>query len=257
MSSCREVEPFLTPYADDEVESSARAAVEAHLGACPPCRERVTSERAARELVQTRKDVLRGCASDHLKRRCAGQRAAGASAPAAPVRRVPRRALIPLSVAATFLLAVAGILLFGVNQTVEALAAQLALDHVKCFQFQPTGPGSADAEALGLEWSKKRGWALKVPASSREQDLELLAVRRCASTQGLTAHLMYKWRGAPLSVYVLNSRAPGLPRVEQFVEKLGQDTIVWSRDGRTYAVVARAERAELEPIVRYVKIAAR
>jgi hypothetical protein len=67
---------------------------------------------------------------------------------------------------------------------------------------------------------------------------------------------MYQWRGAPLSVYVLNSAPPDATEVEHFVEKLGQEAIVWSRDGRTYAVVARGLQSELEPVVKYVKISA-
>jgi hypothetical protein len=66
--------------------------------------------------------------------------------------------------------------------------------------------------------------------------------------------MMYRWRGAPLSVYVLNSASTRAGGVEQFVEKIGQEAIVWSHDGRTYAVVARGKRSELEPVVKYVKV---
>ena len=65
-----------------------------------------------------------------------------------------------------------------------------------------------DAKLLSREWAEARGWAVKVPESEPVEQLELLGIRRCISTEGTTAHLMYKWRGQPLSVYVLNSEDP-------------------------------------------------
>jgi hypothetical protein len=162
---------------------------------------------------------------------------------------------LPLSIAATILLGLGSIFFFGFNQNVEVLAAQLALDHVKCFQFAPeplTSP--PDAALLAKEWYSKRGWPVKIPASDASNDLELLAVRRCGSTEGITAHMMYKWRGAPLSVYVLNNASTNAGGVDQFVEKVGQEAVIWSQDGRTYAVVARGKPSELDPVVKYVKV---
>ncbi len=51
---------------------------------------------------------------------------------------------------------------------------------------------------------------------------------------------MYKWRGQPLSVYVLNSAAKFDPHDERLVSRLGQKAVIWSDAGRTYAVVGRA-----------------
>jgi hypothetical protein len=64
---------------------------------------------------------------------------------------------------------------------------------------------------------------------------------------------MYKWRGEPFSVYILNSAESGAGSRDQFIEKLGQDAIIWSDRGRTYAIVARARPSELEQVARYVK----
>jgi anti-sigma factor RsiW len=254
MSRCRDLEPLLTPYVDGEAGSADRATVDEHLDRCPPCREGVTGERAARDVLAARRTELRASASEQLKKRCAACLTVSAPAGAASARRwTPRRSLLPLSMAATLILAVAGALFFGLTNSVEALAAQLAVDHVKCFQFAPDPSGRVDALALGQQWTSTRGWHLKVPDSSPAEHLELLTVRRCASTEGLTAHVMYRWKGAPLSVYVLNNNEPRAPARGRFVEKLGQDAVIWSERGRTYAVVARAPRAELEPVVQHVR----
>jgi anti-sigma factor RsiW len=91
-----------------------------------------------------------------------------------------------------------------------------------------------------------------VPSSAPDRQLVLLDVRRCLSSDGLTAHMLYRWRGQPLSVYVLNSA-----RVQNFevrtVDKLGEEEVMWSRGGRTYAVVGRGRRADLEQFAKYVQ----
>jgi anti-sigma factor RsiW len=257
MADCRDLEPMLAPYVDGDADQKARAAVDAHLKQCPPCRDRVTGEQVARGVLVARRDGLKACASDLLKQRCAAHarttaKAAGAGV-TAPASR-PR--WLPLSIAAAILIGIgSAFFLLGLNQNVEVLAAQLALDHVKCFQFPPEPSTTRpDPELLAKDWFSSRGWPVKIPASDASNDLELLAVRRCGSTEGITAHMMYRWRGTPLSVYVLNNASTRTGGVEQLVEKIGQEAVVWSHDGRTYAVVARAKPSELEPVVKYVKV---
>jgi anti-sigma factor RsiW len=94
---------------------------------------------------------------------------------------------------------------------------------------------------------------LKVPASAPVEKLELLGIRRCISTEGLTAHMMYRWRGEPLSVFVLNRASSRVGTVQRVVEKLGQEAVIWSTRDRTYAVVARGRRSEIEQVAQYVR----
>jgi anti-sigma factor RsiW len=261
MSKCSDLEPMFAPYVDGATEPQARAAVEAHLSKCPPCRERVTVERVAREMVHARRDSLRGCASDHLRSRCAAQRAVATIGAAAARFRSPsfvRRTLVPLSLAASIVL-VASILFITLGKQVEVLAAQFAADHVKCFQFSSTDVAQPppDAGLLSQKWARERGWSLKIPASTADYDLELLGIRRCGSTDGTAAHMMYRWRGEPLSVYVMNNESKRAREQEQFVETLGKDAVIWKHAGRTYAIVADASRSDLEPVVRYVRASAR
>jgi anti-sigma factor (TIGR02949 family) len=255
MADCREVESSLTAYVDGECAGSDCETIEAHLQTCPSCRTRVASERAAHDLLRAKCRDLRGCAPEALRRRCAAQRAA------ASARKSVfggRRTWVPLSLAATLVLATGVFLLFGWGSSVETYAAQLAVDHLKCFQRIESATAD-DAETLGQKWQASYGWPLRIAEPSDPERLQLVGVRRCGSTKGRTAHIMYRWRGEPLSVYVLNDRLEAAadtsehPDAHDAVSKFGEQEIIWSSKGRTYAVVARAPIADLERVARYVR----
>lgn len=255
MSDCREIEQLLTPYVDGEAQHTECAAVDTHLRTCPRCREHVANERAMRQAFAGCREKLRVCATADLRRRCEAGRPVAATAPAfVPAASVfQRRTWVPLSMVATLVLAVAGVFLYGLRGGSEALAAQLAVDHIKCFEIAPTPTILPDAKTIAREWATARGWSIKVPESTRLEDLELLGVRRCISTSGHTAHVMYKWHGQPLSVYVLNTHDPRVSDVPRLIEHFGQEEIIWARGGRTYAVVARGRASDIEQVAHYVR----
>lgn len=254
MDKCEEIESSLAAYAEGQCAAAERAGVDAHLAGCPSCRARVSSERVTHELLRARCRDLRGQAPPSLRERCAAQRAAAGGRTA-----MIRRPWVPLSVAATLLLATATLFLFGWGSTVETYAAQLAADHIKCFQFPPSA-AAADVEAIGRDWQAVHGWPLKVAPPSAPEHLELMGVRRCASTEGRVAHVLYRWRGEPLSLFVLNDVVEGVadsggePMEHEAVRKLGEQEIIWSQGGRTYAVVARAPVEELQQVAQYVRL---
>jgi hypothetical protein len=179
-----------------------------------------------------------------LRARCA---AASSRLPASGFQRAVRR-WAPLSLAATLVLAVAGVFLFGLNDRVEALAASLAADHVKCFKVYGTS-SEAESTVSARAWQQDQGWAIVVPQTEPAQELRLVNVRRCFTTEGRSAHMMYTWRGAPLSVYVLQGDA-GRDRI---VHRMGTQAIVWCANERTYAVVSGDTSRDLTPIVDYMK----
>jgi anti-sigma factor RsiW len=256
MSECRDIEPLFAPYVDGEAQPAESAAVEAHLRSCPRCRHHVADERSIREAFERCRASFRECASPELQRRCASQRAVtgpGASVGTPAVPGFVRRTWVPLSMVATLFLAVAGVFVYGLRDNAGALAAQLAVDHVKCFEFAPHPDVLPDARTVGREWAAVRGWSIKVPETTPAEELELLGVRRCLSTAGATAHLMYKWHGRPLSVYVLNSHAPNVGPDPRIIERLGQEAIIWSKGERTYAVVAKGRPSDIEQVARYVR----
>src|SRR4029079_935682 len=93
-----------------------------------------------RDYVHTHRDELRVAAPESLRTRCALM---GAQVPAAGSRLPASRGRqwAPLSGAATLILAVAGVFVFGLNNPVQALASSLALDHIKCQKTADPNPG--------------------------------------------------------------------------------------------------------------------
>jgi anti-sigma factor RsiW len=241
MKRCSDLEPLFAPYVDGEVEPAAAAEVAVHLEACPPCREQLEGQRAARALVVERRRVLCEAAPSALRVRCA-----------AACSRRSRHLVrwIPLSAAAALLLAVAGVFIYGsFDRGARALATQLALDHVKCFAvFRPDG--RTDPQALAANWQRAQGWQLPVPPSTGT--LELLGVRRCLSSEGRTAHIMYRHGDKPLSLFVARDEG----RRTQALEVMGHETIVWSEGNRLFVLVGQEPRAELEQVAAYVRTAA-
>lgn len=253
--SCREVEESLAAYVDGEITDIDPEAIHVHLGGCPPCRRREAAERAARELVCTRRERLRGCAPSDLRRRCA----AHAAAIRGDGRAARRRFWVPLSLAASLFL-VAGVwFVFAWGSSVETYAAQLAVDHVKCFQFAPETSGATDAMLMGRSWQQANGWPLKVAASSQTEHLHLIGIRRCGSTRGRVAHILYRWRDQPLSVYVLNGKldrdADSTHDRYDYepVARFGENAIIWFQRGRTYAVVSKVPVPDLQKVAGYVR----
>jgi anti-sigma factor RsiW len=245
---CRELEPMLAPYVEGEATREDASRVDAHLQRCPSCRDRVAGERTAREALRARGGSLREPAPPALRARCA---AYGRTAPAASRWRRPL-ALVPLSLAATLLLAVAGVFIFSLNNPVEALAAQLSADHVKCFKIVAEHD-HMDAAAAARDWSHTRGWQIGVPPGDDALSLELVGVRRCISTDGSSAHLMYRWRGEPLSVFIVPKTFDVAPGVGRIIENLGHRAIIWSKGPRTYLVIARGRPAGFDAVAAYLR----
>jgi anti-sigma factor RsiW len=252
MSKCRELEPLLTSYIDGEATSSARASVEAHLERCPRCRHRVAGERAAREVLVAHRGGLRTCASEHLRAKCAAHRLRRSGLAA-----LRARSWVPLMVAATVVLALAGAVVVGLSDNVEALSAQLTLEHMRCFHFAPERLAHTDAATAARDWAAGQGWTLQVPESSQPAQLELLGVRKCTTASGRPAHVLYRWHGQPLSMFVLRHTLDPRAPVDAVVKTFGHGAVIWSGRDRTYIVLARGEPADLRPIVSYMKTQAR
>lgn len=257
--TCAELEERLAPYVDGEAAPASRAAVDAHLTACPPCRANAEAETAAREFLREHRVELSARAPEALRAACSRLSTPDAQLttpnnpetvlrPPTSVFRSRLRRWAPLSLAATLVLAVAGVFMLGLNDRVEALAASLAVDHVKCFKVNGTAT-QAEAGTSERAWQHDQGWPIVVPQTEPSEQLTLVNVRRCITTDGRAAHMMYTWRGEPLSVYVLQGDA-GRDRI---VHRMGTQAVVWCEKGRTYAVVASDARNDLAPIVDYMK----
>jgi len=240
--SCDEIEPLLTPYADDEAGARDRDAVERHIAACPACGRRLEAERLGRAVLHHRRQALRTPAPAALRARCAPQAVPG---------RVRLARWVPLSLAATLLLAVAGAVVFSVVEPVEALAASVAADHIKCFKTQDMS-ATADSADLAGQWQQAEGWQLPVPPSRPDAGLCLVGMRHCYSTEGRMAHLLYTADGRPVSVFVWKDAGAGTHAVEIF----GQRGVIWSNRQHRFAVVGDVDEAVLSRMAEYVRQAA-
>jgi anti-sigma factor RsiW len=187
--------------------------------------------------VRERRGALCCQAPAQLRSRCAGS----ARRSQAPPRWVP------LSAVAALVLAVAGVFIYGsFDRGAQALATQLALDHVKCFSVFESD-GVVDPNVLGGRWQQTQGWQLTVPPP--RGDLELLGVRRCLSSQGRIAHIMYRHAGRPLSLFVARDEG----RRPRTVDAMGHQAILWSEGDRVFVLVGQEPRAELEEVAAYVQ----
>jgi anti-sigma factor RsiW len=239
MASCKEIEPLVTPYVDGEVGAADRTIVAAHLERCPSCRLQAEREAAARIVVRARARVLVAPPPPAgLRARCA----AHAQASARPTAWRP----LPWAVAA--LAGAAAILLVTLtSRSATVLAAQLTVDHIKCFEF--VGENGGDAHVLEAKLENRFGWHLIVPPGSPAAGLKLLTARRCFYADGKVAHLMYRHHDRPVSLFVL----PDTTRVPDELRLMGHQVVMWSSNRRSYVLIGRESRADLEQLAAYVK----
>jgi anti-sigma factor (TIGR02949 family) len=249
MTDCRDVEPLMTPYVDGEATGGDRARVDEHLAACPPCRRRASDERAARQLVRAHAGTLAERAPLDLRGRCARAIRQTSAPPPLAHLRLWRR--VPLPAAAAVLLAVAGLVAWMAASSTPVFAAELALDHLKCFSlFEPATP-PASPEHLAADLNTAYGWRITVPAGSPDHQLRLLGARRCFSTDGRVAHILYRHNGRPLSLFLV----PDSDRAAASVALAGYEAVIWSKDHMTYVVLSREPAPELSRVASYLRAA--
>jgi anti-sigma factor RsiW len=258
VTECRELEPLLAAYVDGEAGTADRARVDAHLQDCRSCRDRLAAQRTMCQSLTTRRAMLRGCASEHLKARCRSAATAAHPPAARPIDptaspRFSVRRWVPLTAAATVLLAVIAVFGLGLTNKVQALAFQASIDHAKCSRGMSST--AADPAQTAQQWQRRFGWPITVPASAPHEQLELRGIRRCIVTDGQVAHLLYMWQGEPLSLYVLPERVVG--ETPEHTRSLGHDAVMWSKNDRTYMLISNRPRdAGLDEVAAYVRATA-
>jgi anti-sigma factor RsiW len=243
MASCKDVDRLLTPYLDGEAGVAEAREVDAHLVACPGCAGRAAAERTARRVLRVRAEALSARAPDSLRRRCAAL---------APLRRPGVWAWLgwrpaALATASLVVLIVGATLAFGVvTHSPALLVAELTLDHLKCFALsEPHGP--ADPDAVAAQLQADYGWQLTIPASLPRERLTLMGARRCLSTDGTLAHVLYRHDGHPLSLFML----PRTSRASERIAMAGHVARIWSKDATTYVLLGGESDVDVQPVARY------
>jgi anti-sigma factor RsiW len=228
--NCADIESRLTRYVDDETDAADRATIGEHLSRCSPCQRIEERERLGRAIVRTRAAHVTDRAPIALRHKCAA------------IVAVRRQAWSwARLVAAAVLLLGLGLAGVTVLKPVPAFAAQLAVDHWKCSHLGPSLT-SSDPRVCEREWLASQGWSIVVP-SGGSAGMTLLGLRRCFVTEGRMAHLLYDRRGEAVSVFVLADASRFAPAT---LEVFGHEAVMWTSGGRTYAVVARGDRASVE-----------
>jgi anti-sigma factor RsiW len=233
MPSCREIDPLVTPFVDGEATPGERVIVDAHLSACPPCRRRAEAEAAARDTLRSR--MCRPCAPAHLRKRCRKA--------ATPMgRMISTHSNSSLSFLAVLVIVGGGVSVYALTRfSPTVLAAQLTLDHAKCFALH-SSRDPIDAKNAADQFEQTHGWRLQLPQTPPADGLELVGVRQCFCGEGPAVHVMYRHRGQPLSLYVLHD----ITRAPASTEAFGHGAVMWSKNGSSYVLLGRESDAALE-----------
>src|SRR5262249_6160241 len=105
------------------------------------------------------------------------------------------------------------------------------------------------AAAVEQNLSAAFDWPIHLPDHPLTAGLELVGARLCMYGQGKIAHIMYRHQGKPLSVFML----PKTMRAQDFVEVLGHEAAIWCANNRTFVVVAREPRRDVEQVASFVQ----
>jgi anti-sigma factor RsiW len=250
MSDCRSLAPLVTPYVDGEIAQADRETIEQHLQVCPPCEARVATERAVRELLTARRtDLCETHAPAALVSRCSeAARLAARRHQAATVSSsasIWRRRLAPLALAAALVLIVGAAFLYQLTaRSTRVLVAELAVDHMKCFALNSLLGTHQAQGVVESALAAGFGWRARLPASGGS-GLEIVGGRPCLYGEGKIAHVMYRYNGQPLSLFML----PETQRAASTLPVLGHEAAIWTAGNRTFVLVAREHTGDMERVI--------
>jgi anti-sigma factor RsiW len=260
MRNCHSIDPLLTPFVDGELPDADRLDVEDHLRVCAPCHSRVLAERAVHDLVRARRPALNASAAPApLHAACveiARRRGADDAASHAVARplMVPRASwqthLAPYALAASLVLVVGGAFVYqATDQSARLMAAELTADHMKCFAMNSVLGTHQTAGAVESSMMSGFDWRMHLPADPSRAELELVGSRPCLYGEGKVAHIMYRHRGRPVSLFML----PKSARAQQLVEVFGHEAAIWCAGNRTFVLIAREPRQDVERLASFVQ----
>jgi anti-sigma factor RsiW len=247
MTECQQIDVLATPYVDGTIGEADRDLVERHLRACAPCRGRMLTEQAVHALMRERRAVLASQAPAALRVRCE----TAARAATSPLGAAAWRGrLMPLALAATLVLVVAGAFLYELTaHSTQVMAAELTADHLKCFRVLNNVLGTRhDAPAVERSMASGFDWQVHLPDHPERAGLELVGARPCLYAEGPMAHIMYSHHGNPVSLFML----PKSMRADELIEVMGHQASIWSVGNRTFVLIAREPRAEVEQMTSFV-----
>jgi anti-sigma factor RsiW len=260
MPDCKTIDPLVTPYIDGELAETDRRHVDEHMHRCPPCHSRVAAERAVRELIHAHRPALDSrCAPPALRAKCAEAARSSDARGRDRTRGFGRASFdlaawraraVPLALAATLVIVVGGAFVYQLtDSSARVLAAELTADHLRCFAMNAMLGTHQMPAAVESAMVSGFGWPVRLPQDAARVGLELVGARPCLYGEGKIAHIMYRHEGRPVSIFML----PKAARAEQFVEVLGHEAAIWCVGNRTFVLVAREPKQEVERLASYVQ----
>ena len=244
MTDCHHVESLVTPYVDRELDIVAAGEVEGHIETCTSCASRIAVEQSVRALLRERRSALcRERASVELRARCETLR----QSRVAPMRPLWRGDFARYALAASLLMFLGGAFLYqATGRSARVMAAELTADHVKCFVIGPSGKGEEGAARVLVSHFD---WHVQLPQGAERIGLELVGARLCIYGRGRVAHIMYRHRGRPVSVFML----PHTMRATGLVDVLGHEAAIWTADNRTFVLIAQEPRTDVDEMAAFVR----
>jgi anti-sigma factor RsiW len=275
MPNCLSIDPLVTAYVDGVIAASDRSLVDQHVRVCATCRSRIAAELAVRGLLVERRAAL--CeqgAPDALKTRCAQlasrqpavaryESQSSVFSPTAiskpPSLQPPasslqswRSRLGPLAMAATLVLIVGAAFLYQLTSaSSHVMAAELTADHVKCFAMNSILRTHQSTSVVQSSLMSGFGWEAQLPEDT--EGLELVGERPCLYGEGKVAHIMYRYNGRPVSLFML----PKSERATEVIGVLGHEASIWSVGDRTFVLIARETEEELERLTAFIQASLR
>jgi hypothetical protein len=209
----------------------------------------VSAEQAVRALLLARRTVLAAAEVPPGLRARVTSPARGTTLPPSAARSWRDR-VMPLTLAASLVLVVAAAFVYEATaRSTQLLAAELTADHLKCFRVINNVMGTHhEPQAVESSMASGFNWQMHLPEHAEEIGLELVGARPCLYGEGILAHIMYRHNGHPVSIFML----PRSARAEELVEVMGHQAAIWSVGNRTFVLVAREPRADVERMTSFV-----
>ncbi|MEO8679409.1 MAG: hypothetical protein ABI665_10205 [Vicinamibacterales bacterium] len=233
--TCQQVEALLPAIAGGDAGEHA-AAIAAHLAGCAACRQAAAVQVTARAVLRARAAHLSVPAPPGLRTRAEAQLRGSRDRDA-----LGWRGRFSAFAAAALIVMVIGSIALPVltARSTVLLAAQLALDHLKCFAIDgDAGDAHITKPEAEATLTREYGFTISVPDRNPEEGIRLVAVRRCLYGDGRAAHLLYLVDGTQVSLFIM----PGLDRPAAELNVFDHDQIVWNDVHNTYMLVGRSGR---------------
>lgn len=240
---CRDVQSFLHPFVDGELDLVRQLQIEHHLAECTECAERTRGLRQLREALAS--PSLYHQAPDTLRRQLQ-------SAPAAPARPKRRASAILLATAAAVALVVGGFLaggfLFGSNAD-DRLTDEVVAGHIRSLQVaHATDMSSSNQHKVKPWFQGKTDFAPQVPDLSAA-GFKLTGGRLDYLNNRPSAALVYHRRDHLINVFTW-SAADAEEQPVRSRSRQGFHIRSWQQSGMVYWVISDLNDQELDEFVK-------